>query len=123
MTSDLIVERANAQITSGMVIERMIALMSQLPESVPTESMSWRIAEHKRRATWSSCMCPYCAPIKAYVSLKLLMRRIERQFDNAPTGAMRDRLDMLTSQLPAAIVNKDRAKMLDISAYVGSESS
>jgi hypothetical protein len=84
----------------------------------PFDPSAELVAEHKRRATYSSCYCPYCAAIKTYVSAKLQVRRIERE-DNHDThiGSPRvQRLEMATRRLDSAWAVKEAAKRLPASA-------
>ncbi len=120
---DRLIDRS---ISSGMVISRMLDLMSLTgAASEPDAYLMARIAAHKRRADRSSCMCPYCSAIKTYVRAKRWVHWLERDVDIAGISGRDDgmRLALAATKLKAAIYTKDRAKTLDISGWVLADSS
>lgn len=64
--------KVNASIRPEEVYGRMLAL------AVETIELS---AEHKRRASYSPCECPYCAAIKVYVRAKIRCKRLRDRDD------------------------------------------
>lgn len=126
MISSDLTARADAMITPDMVVRRMLDMIDA-PWAQITIRPSDRagiIAAHKRVADRSACTCPYCRAIKAYVSTKLMIRRLTREYYDFPTGLTRNRLSLIIERLPATIIDKEIAKTLDISAYVlGAESA
>jgi hypothetical protein len=97
--------------------------MATKPFDVPAS----RIAAHKRIADRSKCQCPYCSAIKNYVQAKLKVRLLERHYDERcmyidgsfirpPTSDILRHWRMRLAETTAA---KERAKLIDISGWVG----
>lgn len=107
MTSVDIENQAFASITPGMVIERMVSLIS----SISLDDGVLRLTPtHMRRASWSACLCPYCSVIKTYVSLKRRVQRVERQYGESPSDLLDRALCRMRSDLSVAVRRKDLVK-------------
>ncbi len=122
MDSAAISQLVSQSITPDMVVRRMLDLMAE-PTTSPDDWLIDRIAAHKRRADRSLCACPYCSAIKVYVKAKLWLRYIQRDYDTWPSHYSRRHDRMLAeaqTRLTIATQAKDQAKLINISAYVGS---
>lgn len=115
MTSDDIDQAVGAAITTSMIIERMIEMMSSQSFGAPTvESESYARLSHRKRASYSTCMCSYCAAIKTYVSLKRRVKRLEEDMWSNPSGVTDRALYRAQSDLSVAIRVKDAAKAAEL---------
>lgn len=89
ISSDIDASVSNA-ITLDMVIERMVELSERAAQTIrDAASDCGRLTRvfygqvdptddtHRKTASFSSCYCPYCSAIKAYVHAKRAVRRLD----------------------------------------------
>lgn len=109
-------------IDQASVFRRLVEMVSR-PASfscceMTDDEVTTYVALHKRRASYSTCHCPYCGPIKAYVAAKLFYRRLARDDYDLGVNGYRRMEDALI-RLQRATVVKEAAQRLDLAAILG----